>query len=157
MEKNEAKKRIQKLREVINRHRYLYHVEDRQEISDHALDSLKKELFDMEQQFPELITLDSPTQRVAGKPLKEFKKVRHQTKMMSLEDVFSEEEFSEWVDRLDRLIKSKPNHFYPHTKSFGVGVYAEPKFDGLALSIVYEGGVLKYAATRGDGQVGEDV
>ena len=157
MIKSEAKERIEKLKNLVDKYRYQYHVLNKLEISEEALDFLKHELKKLEDEFPNLVTADSPTQRVAGKPLKEFKKVRHQTKMMSLEDVFSEEEFSEWVDRLDRLIKSKPNHFYPHTKSFGVGVYAEPKFDGLALSIVYEGGVLKYAATRGDGQVGEDV
>ncbi|MGD0577114.1 MAG: NAD-dependent DNA ligase LigA, partial [Candidatus Staskawiczbacteria bacterium] len=75
MDKHQAKQRINKLKEVINHHRYLYHVLDRQEISDSALDSLKKELFDLENQYPDLITPDSPTQRVGGKALKEFKKV----------------------------------------------------------------------------------
>jgi NAD-dependent DNA ligase (contains BRCT domain type II) len=77
MDKHQAQQRINKLREVINHHSYLYHVLDKQEISDSALDSLKKELFDLEQLFPDLITADSPTQRVGGKPLKEFKKIKH--------------------------------------------------------------------------------
>ncbi|KKT62386.1 MAG: ligase protein [Candidatus Giovannonibacteria bacterium GW2011_GWC2_44_9] len=146
MTKSEAKERIEKLKKLIDKYRYQYHVLNKLEISEEALDSLKHELKKLEDEFPELITPDSPTQRVAGKPLKEFKKVRHQTKMMSLEDVFSEEEFLEWVARIKKLAPRDVFHFY-----------AEPKFDGLALSIVYEDGVLKYAATRGDGEVGEDV
>ena len=146
MTKSEAKERIGKLKKLIDKYRYQYHVLNKLEISEEALDSLKHELKKLEDKFPGLITSDSPTQRVAGKPLKEFKKVRHQTKMMSLEDVFSEEEFSEWLERIKKLAPRDEFHFY-----------AEPKFDGLALSIVYENGVLKYAATRGDGEVGEDV
>ena len=80
-DKKEIKQRIEKLKKTINHHRYLYHVLDKQEISDAALDSLKKELFDLEQEFPDLITADSPTQRVGGKPLKEFKKVKHSQRM----------------------------------------------------------------------------
>src|SRR3989339_1635548 len=106
MEKNEAKKRIQKLREVINRHRYLYHVEDRQEISDHALDSLKKELFDLEQQFPDLITSDSPTQRIGGTPLKAFKKVPHEKQMLSFNDAFSEDDMRDWMKRNENYLSS---------------------------------------------------
>ncbi|MEK9153043.1 MAG: NAD-dependent DNA ligase LigA, partial [Patescibacteria group bacterium] len=78
MNKQEAKKRLEKLRRVIDHHRYLYHVLDQQEISESALDSLKKELYDLEQIYPDLITANSPTQRVAGKPLAKFKKVSHQ-------------------------------------------------------------------------------
>ena len=85
MEKQQAHERIEKLRDLINYHRHLYHVLDKQEISDQASDSLKKELFDLEQQFPDLITPDSPTQRVGGKPLKGFKKVKHFQKMLSLD------------------------------------------------------------------------
>ena len=92
MERSEAEKRITKLREVINHHRYLYHVLDRQEISDAALDSLKHELKILEDKFPDLATPDSPTQRVGGRALKEFKKIRHRVPMLSLEDVFSAEE-----------------------------------------------------------------
>src|SRR3990167_5692671 len=99
MTKPEAKGRIEKLKKLIDKYRYQYHVLNKLEISEEALDSLKHELKKLEDEFPELITLDSPTQRVAGKPLKEFKKVKHQTKMMSLEDVLAEEELSEWLTR----------------------------------------------------------
>ena len=126
MTKSEAKERIGKLKKLIDKYRYQYHVLNKLEISEEALDSLKHELKKLEDKFPGLITSDSPTQRVAGKPLKEFKKVRHQTKMMSLEDVFSEEEFSEWLERIKKLAPRDEFHFY-----------AEPKFDGLAFSIFY--------------------
>ena len=147
MTKSEARERIEKLKKLIDKYRYQYHVLNKLEISEEALDSLKHELKKLEDEFPDLITPDSPTQRVAGKPLKEFKKVKHQTRMLSLEDVFSDEEFSEWAARIEKIIKNSSKN----------GFYAEPKFDGLALSIVYENGVLDYAATRGDGEIGEDV
>ena len=97
MDKKEIKHRIEKLKEVINYHRHLYHVLDKQEISDEALDSLKKELFDLESQYPELITPDSPTQRVGGEPLREFKKIKHAERMLSLNDAFSKEDMSDWL------------------------------------------------------------
>jgi len=147
MDKAEAQKRIAKLREVINRHRYLYHVLDHQEISDAALDSLKHELKTLEDEFPGLITADSPTQRVGGEPLKEFKKIRHRTPMLSLEDVFSAEEAEGWISRNAKI--------EPEAKS--AGLFAELKFDGLALSLIYRNGILESAATRGDGRTGEDV
>src|SRR3990167_11357381 len=103
MDKVEIKKRIEKLRKVINRHRYLYHVLDKSEISDEALDSLKKELFDLEQQYPELITPDSPTQRVEGKPLDKFRKVPHEKRMYSLNDAFSQDDVYAWIKRLENI------------------------------------------------------
>ena len=103
MAKEEAKKRIEKLKKVINHHRYLYHVLNKEEISAPALDSLKHELYKLEQQFPEFITPDSPTQRVGGEPLKEFKKKEHETPLLSLEDVFSEKELQDWENYLRRL------------------------------------------------------
>ena len=145
MNRDEAKQRIKKLREEINHHRYLYHVLDTQEISDAALDSLKHELYDLEQKFPDLITPDSPTQRVSGKPLDKFKKVRHSVRMLSLEDIFSFEELEAWQTRIKKLITAKPDYF------------AEMKTDGLAISLTYEDGVLSTGATRGDGVTGEDV
>lgn len=146
MTKFETKERIEKLREAINRYRYEYHVLDKLEISDAALDSLKHELYKLEQQYPEFITPDSPTARVGGKPLPEFKKVEHQTPMLSMEDVFSFKELSEWLER-DR-------RFYPRGK---YDFFVEIKMDGLAVSLVYENGLFVKGATRGDGKIGEDV
>jgi len=146
MTKNEAKKRIEKLKKVINYHRYLYHVLNRQEISDAALDSLKHELYKLEQQFPELITPDSPTQRVAGKPLEGFKKVEHKIPMLSIEDIFAEEELRDWEDYLKKLMPSEKFEYF-----------AELKIDGFAISLLYENGIFKIGSTRGTGKIGEDV
>jgi DNA ligase (NAD+) len=149
MTKEEAKKRVEKLKSVINRHRYLYHVLDRQEISDSALDSLKKELFDLEQKFPELITPDSPTQRVGGWSLKEFKKVRHFQPMLSFNDAFSEEDMKDWLERISKLLSKE--------ELSRLDFFCELKFDGLAIELVYENGFFKIGSTRGDGRLGEDV
>jgi DNA ligase (NAD+) len=147
MNKAEAKQRIAKLRQEIDRYRYQYHVQNKLEISEAALDALKHELYNLEAEHPELITKDSPTQRVAGEPAKGFVKVQHQTRMLSLEDVFSEEEAEEWLARIKKL----------DSRVTDDGLYAEVKMDGLACSLVYENGTLTLAATRGDGRVGEDV
>jgi DNA ligase (NAD+) len=146
MTKGEAKKRIEKLKKVINHHRYLYHVLNKQEISDSALDSLKHELYKLEQQFPEFITPDSPTQRVAGQPLKEFKKVEHKIPMLSIEDIFSERELQDWEDYLKRL---EPTAKFEY--------FAELKIDGFAITLIYQNGIFMTGATRGNGRVGEDV
>jgi len=146
MKKTEAKQRIEKLKEVISYHRYLYHVLNRQEISDAALDSLKHELYQLEEHYPEFITPDSPTQRVAGKPLEGFVKVKHEVPMLSIEDVFSEKELRDWEDYLKRLEPSAKLEYF-----------AELKIDGFAIALIYETGILKCGATRGDGKVGEDV
>ncbi|MDA2936528.1 hypothetical protein MYX06_04900, partial [Patescibacteria group bacterium AH-259-L05] len=107
MGKAEVKKRINKLKKEIHHHRYLYHVLDNQEISDAALDSLKHELYELEQHYPDCITPDSPTQRVGGKPLDKFKKVRHPKPILSIEDIFSFEELQEWEKYMyDYLLKS---------------------------------------------------
>lgn len=145
MTKEEAKERIQKLRKEINYHRYLYHVLDRQEISDAALDSLKHELGELEEKFPEFIIPDSPTQRVGGTVLAGFKKIRHSVPMLSLTDVFSAKELGEWEERMRRFLPAEYDYF------------AEAKIDGFAISLVYEKGLLKTGATRGDGKAGEDV
>jgi DNA ligase (NAD+) len=147
MDINEAKQRINSLKTEINHHRYLYHVKDVQEISDAALDSLKHELDKIEGEFPKLITSDSPTQRVSGKALPEFKKVEHESRMLSLNDAFSLEEIKEWIKRVERHLHTdiKPEFF------------AEIKADGLAVSLIYEDGIFVRGATRGDGQIGEDV
>src|SRR6266498_5879579 len=138
MDRKEAKERIKKLREIINHHRYLYHVLDREEISEDALDSLKKELFDLEQEYPELITPDSPTQRIGGQPLEGFKKVEHPSRMNSLNDAFSPEDVQKWLDRLKNLDLPEINEFY-----------ADLKMDGLAVELRYENGVFVQGSTRG--------
>jgi DNA ligase (NAD+) len=147
--KQQIKERISKLKRVINHHRYLYHVLDRQEISDAALDSLKKELFDLEQKYPEFITPDSPTQRIGGKPLQEFKKAKHARRMTSFNDAFLPEDMNSWEERLKKLLT--PN------QAGNLDYYCELKIDGLAVELVYENGVLKIGSTRGDGNVGEDI
>ena len=146
MNKNEAQKRIEKLKNLINHHRYLYHVLNKEEISESALDSLKKELFDLEQNFPEFITSDSPTQRVGGKPIGAFKKVEHQETMRSLNDAFSREDMDNWENRNKKLLDGEQIEYY-----------CEPKLDGLAIELIYSEGILKIGATRGDGVIGEDV
>ena len=146
MTKEEAQNRIEKLKKEIAHHRYLYHVLDKQEISDAALDSLKHELYKLEQEFPEFLTSDSPTQRVGGKPLEKFKKIEHKTRMLSMEDVFNPEELEDWQERISKILpKAKFDY------------YGEVKMDGLAVSLIYQDGILVQAATRGDGRVGEDV
>ncbi len=150
MNKEEAKKRIEKLKKEINYHRYLYHVLDKEEISSEALDSLKKELFDLEQQFPDLITPDSPTQRVGGEPLKEFKKVTHPRPMLSFNDAFSCEDMFSWEKRFRDFLG---NNLRIWEKFY----YCELKLDGLAIELHYEDGIFVCGATRGDGYIGEDV
>lgn len=150
MNKEEAKKRIEKLRQEINYHRYLYHVLDKEEISPEALDSLKKELFDLEQQFPDLITPDSPTQRVGGEPLKFFRKVEHPRPMLSFNDAFSQEDMRSWEKRFIDFLGGK-------LRKWEKFYYCELKLDGLAIELHYENGVFVCGATRGDGYIGEDV
>lgn len=147
LSKTEAKARIEKLRELINDYRYHYHVLDQSIMSESAADSLKHELTLLEEAFPELITPDSPTQRVAGKPLDKFQKVTHQSRMISLADVFSESEVRDWVARNYKLVSPDTKFTY----------FTDIKMDGLAMSLHYRHGILEQAVTRGDGLVGEDV
>lgn len=146
MTKHQAAERIQKIRRVIEEARYAYHVLDRSIMSDAALDSLKHELYTLEQAYPDLTTPDSPTQRVGGEPLEMFQKITHARPMLSMEDVFSKEEFAAWVARLHRRKSTEARTFF-----------CMPKLDGLAVSLVYEDGLLVTGATRGNGRVGEDV
>ena len=146
MKKTEAAERIAKLRELINDYRYHYHVLDESIMTEAAADSLKHELSQLEAQFPELITPDSPTQRVAGKPLDKFKKVKHKERMISLADVFSEEEIKDWLARNEKILGHKITE-----------LFTDIKMDGLACSLHYENGFFTQAVTRGDGLVGEDV
>ena len=147
MTKREAEERIKKLREIINDYRYHYHVLDESVMSEAAADSLKHELALLEAEYPELITPDSPTQRVAGKPLDKFTKVAHEKRMISLADVFSEEEIRDWIARNEKLIPGG------RIAEF----FTDIKMDGLACSLKYKDGVFYQAVTRGDGMVGEDV
>ena len=144
--------RIVLLRQEINRQRYLVHVLDQEDLTEAALDSLKHELTQLENEYPQLITSDSPTQRVAGKPLPGFVKVEHQSRMLSLNDVFSFSELAEWRERTIKLLDSAGQQELERR-----AYYAEIKLDGFAISLRYNQGVLVQAATRGDGTVGEDV
>ena len=141
----EVRERVAKLRDLINDYRYHYHVLDESIMSEAAADSLKHELAQIEEKYPELITPDSPTQRVAGRALDKFQKVAHKERMISLADVFSEEEVRDWLDRIDKLGAKNPE------------LFVDIKMDGLAMALIYEDGLLKQAVTRGDGKVGEDV
>lgn len=147
MSKHQDKERIEKLRELINDYRYHYHVLDESIMSDAAADSLKHELTQLETKYPDLITPDSPTQRVAGAPLAGFKQREHRTRMLSLNDVFDEAEVDAWRDRITKLLPDGAKIEY----------FADVKMDGLACALVYEDGVLQQGITRGDGFVGEDV
>jgi len=145
MTKDQAKKRIEQLKKLIDHYRYSYHVLDKSLVSDAVNDSLKHELQELENQYPDLVTPDSPTQRVGGKPLEKFHKVTHERPMLSLTDAFSFEEMGEWEKRNKKIINQ--NYDY----------YTELKMDGLAVSLVYEKGIFVQGATRGDGRVGEEV
>ena len=142
----DVEKDIEKLRAEIRRHDRKYYVEDKPEISDHEYDLLVKKLEALEQAHPELVTPDSPTQRVGGEPLKEFQPVRHIAPMMSIANTYSHEELREFEARIRRLL--------PEEK---IEYVAEPKIDGVAISLLYEHGRLMRGATRGDGTTGEDV
>lgn len=146
-EKTAAKARIEKLKTLINDYRYHYHVLDESIMSEAAADSLKHELSQLEEQYPEFITPDSPTQRVAGKPLDKFQKVTHASRMISLADVFSESEIRDWVARNYKLVDQGIEFTF----------FTDIKMDGLAMSLHYENGIFQQAVTRGDGLVGEDV
>lgn len=143
----EIRSRYAKLKDSINHYRTQYHVYDKLEISDAALDSLKHELVQIEEQYPLIIAPDSPSQRVAGKPLPQFKKVRHEVEQWSFNDCFTPDELREFDARVKRFLGSG------HTPTYT----CELKIDGLKIVFTYERGLLKTAATRGDGVLGEDV
>lgn len=147
MNKKQAAARAEKLRELINDYRYHYHVLNESTMSEAAADSLKHELAEIEAKFPELVTPDSPTQRVAGQALPGFKQVKHTERMLSLNDAFGREEVEAWQQRIAKLLppETKPEYF------------ADIKMDGLAAALIYQDGLLLRAVTRGDGFVGEDV
>ena len=138
--------RTAELRKLLNQYSYEYHVLDSPSVSDAVYDGLMGELKELEAAHPELITPDSPTQRVGNTPLGKFTKVTHARPMISLDDVFDRADVEAWVKRMDKLLPGSQHEFS-----------AEIKMDGLACSIVYEDGLLQQAVTRGDGYVGEDV
>src|ERR1017187_4283518 len=147
MNKSQAAARIAKLRELINDYRYHYHVLDESIMSEAAADSLKHELVQLETEYPDLVTPDSPSQRVAGAPLPGFTQVEHSTRMLSLNDAFDEAEVRAWQERITKLLPTGARLEY----------FADIKMDGLACALIYEDGVLTRGITRGDGFVGEDV
>jgi len=138
--------RAAKLRELINDYRYNYHVLNKSTMSEAAADSLKHELTQIETEHPELITPDSPTQRVAGQALPQFKKIEHSSRMLSLNDVFDRDELEAWIARIKKLSNSE-----------AIEYFMDLKMDGLACALVYQDGVLAQGITRGDGFIGEDV
>ena len=148
--KQEAKKRIEKLKVEIGKYRYDFHVLNKETISPEALDSLKNELAKLEQVFPDLITVDSPTQRVAGEPLKQFKKVNHSKRMISLFDAFGESDMKDWEEK-------NGNYARKQNLKLDIEYFCELKLDGLASALRFEKGEFVLGATRGDGRVGEDV
>ena len=148
MAKDEAQaaKRIAQLRNEIKEHDRRYYEEAAPTLSDREYDRLYKELVDLEAKFPDLVTPDSPTQRVSGRPLQAFAQIQHRVPMLSLDNTYSEDEVANFYKRITRLL---PDEKIP--------VVIEPKVDGVAVSVMYENGRLKYAATRGDGSVGDDI
>ena len=141
----DIEERVKKLRETIERHRQLYHTHDRPEISDEAYDGLVRELENLELKYPELVTRDSPTQRVGGEVLEKFEKVEHAVPQWSFNDAFDENDIHAFDERVKRIIQTSPPYL------------AELKIDGLKVVLTYENGILETAATRGDGRVGEDI
>src|SRR3984893_11741742 len=142
----QAANRIAQLRKEIGEHDRRYYEEAAPTISDRDYDRLYRELVDLEQKFPDLVSAGSPTQRVGGKPLEAFGQIQHRTPMLSLANTYSEEEVADFYGLIARLL---PNQKIP--------VVIEPKVDGVAVSLLYENGALRYAATRGDGVVGDDI
>lgn len=144
MNEQDAKKRIDELVKLLNYHSQLYYVEDRNEITDYEYDMLQQELKGLEEQFPQFVRSDSPTQRVGGKAISIFEKVTHRVQMGSLQDVFSFEQVRSFIETVQQAV-DKPQFV------------VEPKIDGLSVSLEYHNGELAIGSTRGDGFVGEDV
>jgi len=144
--KTEIKKAVERLKNRINYHNWLYYVQNEPEISDEEYDKLYRELAELEEKHPSLKTFDSPTQRVGGAPVKEFKPVKHGIPMLSLENSYNEDDIRQWVTRNRKLISSQK-----------VSFVVEPKIDGVGISLRYEKGKFVLGATRGDGLLGDDI
>lgn len=143
---NRVKKKLENLKFQIRYHDHLYYNLDQPEISDREYDRLYKELENLEEKHPNLVTPDSPTQRIPGEPQKKFKKEPHRQKMFSLQNTYSSKEAEEFIERIYKLLKKKDVLFF-----------VEPKFDGVAVELIYEDGILTKALTRGDGETGENI
>ena len=146
MKKDEAQTRAEDLRTQLREYAYEYYVLDQPSVDDAVYDSLIRELKKIESDYPELITPDSPTQRVLSEPLEKFEKVKHRVPMISLNDVFSQEDVEAWVKRMEKLLPGTKHEFF-----------CDSKKDGLACALIYEDSILKRAVTRGDTRIGEDV
>ncbi len=148
----DLEKQVARLRDQINDLRYRYHVLNDPEVTDAMYDGLMGELKKIEAEFPEIVTSDSPTQRIAGKPLDKFNKITHQVPQWSFNDAFDEEDMADWMERNLKMLEKELG-----TRPKDVEYVCELKIDGLHMVLTYENGKLKTAATRGDGKVGEDV
>lgn len=146
----DAQKRIEHLRKEIEHHRFLYYTLSAPDLSDAEFDALYHELEDLETRYPDLITEDSPTQKVGAVPSTDFKEVRHKIAMLSLSNAMSETDLEHWQDR---LVKALDGEIEPTDLKYVV----EHKIDGLSIALTYEDGVLVRGATRGNGESGEDV
>ena len=146
MKNIEALKKIQKLRSELERHNRLYYLEAKPEITDRDYDRLMRELIDFERAFPDLVTSDSPSQRVGGEPLKTFKTIEHKVPMLSLDNTYSREELEEFAKRVQKGLGGEPFSYF-----------VEEKIDGVSIALVYEDGLLTLGATRGDGRYGDDI
>ena len=142
----DIRKKVEKLREKVNYHNYRYYVLDNPEVTDAEYDRLMRELESLEREYPDLVTPDSPTQRVGAQPVEAFGTVRHAVPMLSIQNALSEDEVREWIGRVERGLSGEK-----------VRYSLEPKLDGLAVELVYEGGVLTVGSTRGDGHTGENI
>lgn len=146
MSKQPAEHRLKELRQLMAKYSYEYYVLDNTSVSDAVYDGLMRELKKLEEQHPDLVTPDSPSQRVGGQPLDKFTKVRHSSRMLSLNDVFSREDVEAWIKRMEKLMPGRSHEYF-----------CDIKMDGLACALVYQDGKLFQAITRGDGTTGEDV
>ena len=150
-----ASRRVKKLRNEISRLRDAYHIENAPNVTDDVYDSLTRELRTLLEEYPEFKDASSPLNRIAGKPLQKFKKIKHKIRMLSLNDVFNPEELYEWEKRIKKLLPPSP--LQGEGQRGEVNYFCEIKFDGLAVSLIYEKGILKTGATRGDSFIGEDI
>lgn len=147
MSNGDARARVEKLRDLLQQYSYEYHVLDSPTVSDAVYDGLFSELKKLESEYPDLVASDSPTQRVGNKRLEGFKSVKHNSRMLSLDDVFDEKEVDAWITRISKLVPANTKFEF----------FGDVKKDGLACAIIYQDGLFSQAITRGDGYEGEDV